>query len=787
VRTSDPKGQWSFIASLSSGVNIVGLAVFGSAGDSLVGQSLTIIQNHNAKDTLPPALLDVTLNGLSVRYDAINFDTTDTAVFRVIAYDQGSGINSLLVNKKTASLSPDGHGFIWLDTVAVSHMTTGTPVTITAIDNAGNRDSVSFFVSQNQAPQITSYPAASQTISVGEVLSVAMSGKDPDNDQVTFQKVDGPSGLVVAPSGQISWTPQPSDTGTKKITVSLSDGYQAVTYTFQVVVAAASGRPPQVQIDTLAMHVSAYYEAAKDSVVLTVATKNDSGNTPLTFAAAVGGTTIPITGRECAWHPGIADTGKQTLAVTVTDTFGRSVSAKFPFTVVPPNRPCTLLVKNTIPVNLSGALDLSTATQPDTLFFSVKDPDIAAVEHHTVVVRLATGQTGFVLDSTGQFFVLLPEKSPNGQTLDTLLVSVTDRAGHQDSLRFFIAYASPVGPGFSGKIYISTLSSGASITSPLVGFPLLVRLDTSFFSIADFITAGANGQGVRFKNASGKSLPYQIEQWDYATLSAEIWVKVDSVQPFNDSQYIVITWNSGAGIDSSNGPAVFPMSSGYVGVWHMNDVSTTSNANSVQQQYGATIVQQGANSAFQNGGGIIGGADSLFNNNYLSVGTLPSMQQVSMSAWVNPTVLTPWAKIICKPSNTYASPFQIFSLQLSGPKDTAIEFHVGVSGQYSGYATSVDSLAVKTWTHVAGTYDGVTMNLYVNGLLAGSHSWPNNNALPVPANQKAWTIGSWDQQTNESFTGKIDEANIYNGVWNADYIRFSYENQRQGSTVLRFK
>lgn len=786
VHKTDPTGQWSFVASLSSGVNIVGLAVFGPAGDSLVGQSLTIIQNRNAKDTLPPAILDVTLNGLSVRYDAINFDTTDTAVFRIIAYDQGSGIDSLLVNKKPASLSPDGHGFIWLDTVVVSHLTGGTPVTILAIDNARNRDSVSFLVSQNKPPQITTYPAASQTISVGQVFSVAMSGTDPDNDQVSFQKVEGPTGLVVAPGGQISWTPQAADTGIKKITVSLSDGYQAVTYSFQVIVTSASGRPPQVQIDTSLMHVSPYYEAGKDSVVLTVATKNDSGNTPLTFAANVNSATIPMAGRFCVWHPGIGDTGKQTLTITVTDTFSRSVSAKFPFTVVPPNRPCTLLVKYTIPVNSSGDLDLSTATQPDTLFFSVKDPDLPAVERHTVVVRLATGQTGFVLDTTGQFFILLPAKSPNGQTLDTLVVSVTDRAGHQDSLQFFIAYAPPVSPGFAGKIYISTLSSGASITSALYGFPLLVRLDTSFFTIADFISAGANGQGIRFKNASGKSLPYQIEQWDYASLSAQIWVDVDSVQPSSDSQYIMMTWN-GAGMDSSNGPAVFPSSAGYVGVWHMNDASTTQNANSVQQQYPAAIVQQGANSMFQNGGGIIAGADSLSNNNYLSVGVLPSMQQVSMSAWVNPTVLTPWAKIICKSWNTYASPYQIFSLQLSAPKDTAIEFHVGVSGQYSGYATSVDSLAVKTWTHVAGTYDGVAMRLYVNGVLADSYTWPNNNAPSVPTNQQAWTIGSWGQMANESFTGKIDEARIYNGVWSADYIKLSYENQRQGSTVLRFK
>ena len=75
------------------------------------------------------------------------------------------------------------------------------------------------------------------------------------------------------------------------------------------------------------------------------------------------------------------------------------------------------------------------------------------------------------------------------------------------------------------------------------------------------------------------------------------------------------------------------------------------------------------------------------------------------------------------------------------------------------------SLAADTWVHLAGTYDGSTMRLYVDGVekdhldIAGSMDVTNIDITLASQG------GSWDFAT-----GVIDDAKIYNEVLDADGI-----------------
>jgi hypothetical protein len=90
----------------------------------------------------------------------------------------------------------------------------------------------------------------------------------------------------------------------------------------------------------------------------------------------------------------------------------------------------------------------------------------------------------------------------------------------------------------------------------------------------------------------------------------------------------------------------------------------------------------------------------------------------------------------------------------------------GFFGSCSGgtawkYLDSTNPIPVNTWTHVAGTYTGSRLNVWVNGVLAGSRlvsgtTCANNEPLAVGAkNDTALGLleAFWD--------GQLDDVRVY--------------------------
>ena len=94
---------------------------------------------------------------------------------------------------------------------------------------------------------------------------------------------------------------------------------------------------------------------------------------------------------------------------------------------------------------------------------------------------------------------------------------------------------------FSRRIYLNTSSTGADIAGMVTNFPVLLRLRANSF---DFSQAKRDGGDIRFTSSSGIPLPYEIERWDSIGREAEEWVRVDTVQGNNDSQFIIMYWGN---------------------------------------------------------------------------------------------------------------------------------------------------------------------------------------------------------------------------------------------------
>ena len=124
------------------------------------------------------------------------------------------------------------------------------------------------------------------------------------------------------------------------------------------------------------------------------------------------------------------------------------------------------------------------------------------------------------------------------------------------------------------------------------------------------------------------------------------------------------------------------------------------------------------------------------------------VNEISVSAWVNRTSATFASPVIKKADQGHG-----FALEFSN--NNSILWAIRTS---SGWAGAVGGLAINgTWTHVAGTYDGTTINLYVNGDLV--HSVLKEGTITTSSN--SLYLGRDPANLGREFRGLIDEPAIY--------------------------
>lgn len=169
---------------------------------------------------------------------------------------------------------------------------------------------------------------------------------------------------------------------------------------------------------------------------------------------------------------------------------------------------------------------------------------------------------------------------------------------------------------------------------------------------------------------------------------------------------------------------------------------------------------------------------------YVEIGDVAPLKitgnKITISCWVNISSKVAEMKVFAKWADT-PSAAHSYLLAIQGVGNDKVRLAISAGG-----VTSVDgttALVVGTWYHVAGTYDGSDLRVYVNGVEENSAAKTGNiDSTTAPVRLGAGsgtTIAS-----EEPFHGFIDDPRIYDRVLSAEEIATIHASQGHDEIVV---
>jgi hypothetical protein len=126
---------------------------------------------------------------------------------------------------------------------------------------------------------------------------------------------------------------------------------------------------------------------------------------------------------------------------------------------------------------------------------------------------------------------------------------------------------------------------------------------------------------------------------------------------------------------------------------------------------------------------------------------------MTLEAWVNPTsTLTGWDTVLFKGYSTGL----IYTLYANGDSNFPYTYITSNNAEHGMGGGA--RLQANTWAHLAATYDGSVIKLFVNGVQVNSLSY----AGTILTSNQVLSIGGNTIWTDEGFSGIIDEVRVYN-------------------------
>ncbi len=338
------------------------------------------------------------------------------------------------------------------------------------------------------------------------------------------------------------------------------------------------------------------------------------------------------------------------------------------------------------------------------------------------------------------------------------------------------------------KVVLNTGAAGANVSGDVKAFPVPINLTAADF---DFTKAKPKGEDLRFSDAAGAALPFEIESWDAAAQKAAVWVKTD-VKGNDAAQAINMHWGNPAAAAESNPKAVFTLEEGWMGVWHMSEPGNTVSggykdatpneahatgtgfaaANTADCRLGKCPEFKNSAKRFIN---LVGAKNSLFD----------LTNKMTFSIWVKATSYpSEYITIFAKGDDSWrVQMYGIYSWGDNNGKyvsEMCVELGGDACLEHRG--TSAE-LKPNEWHLLTVIHDNPTVKYYIDMTpvtMQYPGTWTSN---PVPT----VGIGYQSQMNGRYWDGYLDEARVLKTVKDENWVKLNYESQREGGKLVEVK
>ena len=312
---------------------------------------------------------------------------------------------------------------------------------------------------------------------------------------------------------------------------------------------------------------------------------------------------------------------------------------------------------------------------------------------------------------------------------------------------------------YTGKRNVVILNNDANALA--TGYPIHLHFDSgtspSASDIYNASLAASKGDDVRLIYQDATELPRYVAS--FTASNVDIWFNLQASigpNPSTDSTSYQLYYGDAS---ATNPPGtindVIPegTDSSTLGLWHLQEGSGTSISDGSGNGQNGTASNMGWTT------GKFGPAGVFANSNRAVVDLGPSTSfntpySLTLEAWVNPTDVGGEQSIFRKQADDGSL---IYDFQVQG------QVWLRLNGN-EGNAHGATTLQPGRWYFIAGTYDGSTIKVYLNGVLDGSASY--SKPLRYGTSTHLY-LGGDGQNNNKYFDGLIQNARISNTVRNS--------------------